>query len=60
MRGNVDLRSSGGGIRAEGVDGEIRASTSGGDVEAELIGANRGIYATSSGGSIVLRRSVWI
>jgi DUF4097 and DUF4098 domain-containing protein YvlB len=54
VRGNVDLRSSGGGIRAEGVDGEIRASTSGGDVEAELIGANRGIYATSSGGSIVL------
>jgi len=54
VHGNVDLRSAGGDIRGEGIDGEIRASTSGGDIDAELLGANRGIQATSSGGSIVL------
>jgi hypothetical protein len=54
VRGNVDLRSSGGDIRGTGIDGAIRASTSGGDIDAELLGANRGIHATSSGGGIVL------
>jgi DUF4097 and DUF4098 domain-containing protein YvlB len=54
MHGNVDLHSSGGDIRGAGIDGQIRASTSGGDIDVELLGANRGIYATSSGGSIVL------
>src|SRR5262249_19031618 len=54
VRGNVDLHSSGGDIRGEGIDGEIRASTSGGGIDVELLGANRGIQATSSGGSIVL------
>jgi hypothetical protein len=40
------------------VDGKIRGDTSGGDVECSLVGANRGITATTSGGSIrlVLRR----
>ena len=55
MRGDVDLRSAGGDIDATGVDGRIRASTSGGDIDAELLGANRGVHATTAGGSIVLR-----
>lgn len=54
VRGDVDLQSSGGNINAEAIDGRIRAGTSGGNVEAELLGANRGISATSSGGNIVL------
>ena len=55
VRGDVDLRSSGGDIDATGIDGRIRASTSGGDIDAELLGANRGVHATTAGGSIVLR-----
>lgn len=55
IRGDVELQSSGGNINATAIDGRIRAGTSGGNVEAELLGANRGIEVTSSGGDIVLR-----
>jgi DUF4097 and DUF4098 domain-containing protein YvlB len=55
VTGDVDLESSGGGVHAQAVDGAIRASTSGGDVEADLVGMNRGISASTSGGSIVVR-----
>lgn len=54
-RGDVDLKSSGGDIRAERIDGRIVAYTSGGDVSAELLGANRGVSVTTSGGNIELR-----
>jgi len=57
ITGDVDLQSSGGRILAQAVDGKIRAGTSGGDVDVELIGANRGIVASTSGGSIALRMS---
>lgn len=55
MKGEVDLHSSGGNIKAFVTDGRINAETSGGDIKAELTGANQGISATSSGGSIELR-----
>ncbi|MGH8176470.1 MAG: DUF4097 family beta strand repeat-containing protein, partial [Steroidobacter sp.] len=57
IRGNVDLNTSGGDIAAAAIDGKIRTRTSGGNITAELIGANRGISASSSGGNIVLRVS---
>jgi hypothetical protein len=56
VRGDAELGTSGNDIRAV-VDGKIVAHTSGGDITAELIGANRGITASSSGGDIVLRMS---
>jgi hypothetical protein len=55
VRGDVEFNSSGGNIRGEKIDGAIRARTSGGDVDLELVGANRGISATSSGGDVVVR-----
>jgi DUF4097 and DUF4098 domain-containing protein YvlB len=36
------------------VDGKIRGQTSGGGVQCSLVGVNRGISATTSGGSIEL------
>jgi DUF4097 and DUF4098 domain-containing protein YvlB len=54
IRGDSDLKTSGGDIRAT-IDGKIAAHTSGGDVTAELVGANRGISVSSSGGDLVVR-----
>ncbi len=54
IRGDSDLKTSGGDIRAS-IDGRIAAHTSGGDVTAELVGANRGISVTSSGGDLTVR-----
>jgi hypothetical protein len=56
IRGDAELGTSGNDIRAV-VDGKIVAHTSGGSITAELIGRNRGVRATSSGGDIVLRMS---
>lgn len=56
VRGDAELGTSGSDIRAV-VDGKIVAHTSGGSIMAELIGPNRGITASSSGGDIVLRMS---
>jgi hypothetical protein len=52
IRGDVDADTSGGDIRLLKIDGKIRGNTSGGDVHCSLVGANRGIIATTSGGSI--------
>jgi DUF4097 and DUF4098 domain-containing protein YvlB len=54
IRGDSELKTSGGDIRAT-IDGRIAAHTSGGDVTAELVGANRGISVTSSGGDLTVR-----
>jgi DUF4097 and DUF4098 domain-containing protein YvlB len=54
VRGDADLRTAGGDIRAS-IDGKIAAHTSGGDVTAELIGANRGIQVSSAGGDLIVR-----
>jgi DUF4097 and DUF4098 domain-containing protein YvlB len=54
VRGDSDLKTSGGDIRAT-VDGKIAAHTSGGDVTAELVGQNRGISVSSSGGDLTVR-----
>jgi len=51
--GDVHLSSSSGSIRAE-ADGEIVAETSGGRIDVVLLGANRGINASTSGGSITI------
>ena len=57
IKGDVNLESSSGDIKALGIDGRIRAHSSGGGINAELVGANRGISATTSGGDITLRTS---
>lgn len=54
IRGDSDLKTSGGDIRAT-IDGKIAAHTSGGSVTAELVGANRGISVSSSGGDLLVR-----
>jgi DUF4097 and DUF4098 domain-containing protein YvlB len=55
IRGDVDANTSGGDVRLLRVDGKIRGHTSGGSVHCSLVGANRGISATTSGGDIELR-----
>jgi len=54
IRGEVDADTSGGDIHLVRVDGKMRGNTSGGNVEVDLVGANRGIVASTSGGSIRL------
>jgi DUF4097 and DUF4098 domain-containing protein YvlB len=54
IRGDVDADTSGGDVRLLHVDGKIRGQTSGGSVHCSLVGLNRGISATTSGGSIEL------
>jgi DUF4097 and DUF4098 domain-containing protein YvlB len=54
IRGDVDAATSGGDLRLLGIDGRIRGRTTGGSVRCSLVGANRGISATTSGGSIHL------
>lgn len=52
IRGDVEADTSGGDVRVLRVDGKIDADTSGGNVRVSLVGANRGIRATTSGGDI--------
>jgi len=54
IRGEVDASTSGGDIRLSNIDGKIRGQTSGGNVHCSLVGSNRGISASTSGGSIQL------
>jgi DUF4097 and DUF4098 domain-containing protein YvlB len=54
IKGDVEANTSGGDVRVAGVDGKINAGTSGGSVRCELTGPNRGITATTSGGSVWL------
>ncbi len=54
VRGDVDADTSGGDVRVLGIDGKIKARTSGGSVRVSLVGANRGVVASTSGGDIEL------
>jgi len=54
IRGEMDATTSGGDVRLLKVDGKIAGRTSGGDVECSLVGINRGISVSTSGGSIEL------
>jgi len=54
LKGDIDANTSGGDVHLLNVDGKISGTTSGGDVECSLVGANRGIKASTSGGSIRL------
>lgn len=54
VRGDVDANTSGGDIKLLQVDGAIRGRTSGGSVRVGLVGANRGINVSTSGGGIEL------
>jgi DUF4097 and DUF4098 domain-containing protein YvlB len=54
IRGDVDADTSGGDVHLLSVDGKIRGNSSGGSVRCSLVGANRGISATTSGGDIEL------
>jgi len=55
IRGDVDANTSGGDVRLAGVDGKSRGRSSGGSLRFTLVGANRGISATTSGGDIELK-----
>lgn len=52
IRGDVDADTSGGSVRLLRIDGRIKGNSSGGSVKVGLVGANREISATTSGGSI--------
>ena len=52
IRGEMDAATSGGDVRLLKVDGKIAGRTSGGDVQCSLVGVNRGISVSTSGGSI--------
>jgi hypothetical protein len=52
--GSVDAETSGGDLRLDNVDGKIRGETSGGNVEVKLLGENKGIQVSTSGGNITL------
>jgi DUF4097 and DUF4098 domain-containing protein YvlB len=54
IRGDVDANTSGGDVRLLRIDGRIRGNTSGGSVKCSLVGANREVAATTSGGDIEL------
>lgn len=54
IRGDVDADTSGGDVRLLRIDGKMKANTSGGSVKCSLVGANREISATTSGGDIEL------
>ena len=54
IRGDVDANTSGGDVRLLLVDGRIKGNTSGGSVRCSLVGSNRGISVTTSGGDIEL------
>ena len=54
LRGDIEANTSGGDVRLLNVDGKIRGETSGGSVRCSLVGSNRGIWASTSGGDIQL------
>lgn len=54
IKGDIDANTSGGEVRLLDIDGAIRGKTSGGGVHASLVGANRGINVSTSGGGIEL------
>lgn len=54
VRGDVEAKTSGGDVRLLNIDGRIKGHTSGGNVRVSLVGDNRGITATTSGGNVEL------
>ncbi|HTE41317.1 MAG TPA: DUF4097 family beta strand repeat-containing protein [Steroidobacteraceae bacterium] len=52
--GDVSARTSGGDIRLKEIDSKLVAHTSGGDVDVFMVGANRGVDVSTSGGDITL------
>jgi hypothetical protein len=52
FNGDLDAETSGGGIRLSGRDSKIKAETSGGSISLDYEGVNKGIYLSTSGGSI--------
>ncbi len=60
IAGDVDLGTSGGDVKISDVDGKVRAETSGGSMYVKMKGANKGVFAETSGGDIeiVVSKSV--
>lgn len=52
--GSVNVGTSGGEVVLLRIDGKIFGETSGGNIEARLLGENRGVHLETSGGSISL------
>jgi DUF4097 and DUF4098 domain-containing protein YvlB len=53
-QGDVSAHTSGGDVRLLGMDSKLLARTSGGDVDVGMIGANRGVDVSTSGGDITV------
>jgi len=54
VTGIVDVSTSGGNVRVSAAEGKVRAKTSGGDVRVMVKGENKGVYAETTGGSIMI------
>jgi DUF4097 and DUF4098 domain-containing protein YvlB len=54
-QGDMSAHTSGGDIRLKDIDSKLVARTSGGDVDVNMIGANRGVDVSTSGGDITVR-----
>jgi len=52
FQGDLDASTSGGGISLSGSNSKIKAETSGGSISLDYEGVNKGIYLSTSGGSI--------
>lgn len=52
--GDVNGNTSGGNVEFRSVDGRVKSETSGGDITIKLKGENKGIEASTSGGSIYI------
>jgi len=54
VAGIIEVNTSGGNVRVSAAEGAVRARTSGGSVSVSLKGENKGIYAETLGGSIMI------
>lgn len=52
LRGDIDANTSGGDVRLLRIDGRIKGRTSGGNVRVSLVGANREVSVSTSGGDV--------
>jgi DUF4097 and DUF4098 domain-containing protein YvlB len=55
IRGDVDANTSGGDVQLLNIDGRIQGHTSGGSVRVSLVGSNREITASTSGGDVEVK-----
>jgi hypothetical protein len=54
LTGIVEMNTSGGNVRISAVEGPVRTKTMGGNIFLNVKGENKGVYAETMGGSIML------